>query len=164
MRRPSKHHPRLSPAAGGACIWHVETLLRLPAGALPRPGPQYHRNVVQGAGLQPAPRGPLAGRRPRVTLGALRPRLRAGRRRPGSTSRHRRCLAPRTPRLGVGATPKRSPRRVIQRSLLGERVGVRGLPLMTTRSQHSAGWSPLPRSRPSSPSPRGEADAVRGIR
>ena len=86
MRRPNKHHPRLGPngappprpdrtgaAAGGARVWHVETLVRLPASAVPGPGPQYDRDVVQAAGLQPAPRGPVAGRHHRAALGALRP-------------------------------------------------------------------------------------------
>ena len=72
---PPPRPDRTGAAAGGARVWHAETLVRLPAGALPGPGPQYDRDVVQAAGLQPAPRGPLAGRRARLALGALRPHL-----------------------------------------------------------------------------------------
>ncbi len=88
MRRPTKHQPRLGPGgappprpdrtgatAGGARVWDVEALVRLPADALPGPGPEHDRDVVQAAGLQPAPRGPLAGRGPGLALGALRPHL-----------------------------------------------------------------------------------------
>ena len=64
---------RTGATAGGARLWDVEALVRLPAGALPGPGPQYDRDVVQAPGLQPAPRGPVAGRHHRAALGALRP-------------------------------------------------------------------------------------------
>ena len=66
---------RTGATAGGARLWDVETLVRLPAGALPGPGPEYDRDVVQAAGVQPAPRGPRTGRRPGLALGALRPHL-----------------------------------------------------------------------------------------
>ena len=71
---PPPRPDRTGAAAGGACVRDVETLVRLPAGALPRAGPQYHRDVVQAAGLQPAARGPVVGRRRPATLGVLRPR------------------------------------------------------------------------------------------
>ena len=70
---PPPRPDRTGATAGGARLWDVETLVRLPAGALPGPGPEYDRDVVQAAGLQPAPRRPLAGRCPGLALGALRP-------------------------------------------------------------------------------------------
>ena len=44
---PSPRPDQTGAAAGGAPVRHVETLLRLPAGALPRPSPPYHRDVFK---------------------------------------------------------------------------------------------------------------------
>lgn len=38
---------RTGATAGGASVRDVEALLRLPAGALPRPSPPYHRDVFK---------------------------------------------------------------------------------------------------------------------
>ena len=99
---PPPRPDRTGATAGGARVWDVEALVRLPAGALPGPGPEYDRDVVQAPGLQPAPRGPVAGRRPRAALGALRPRHGAVGRRQGSAGGDPRCPTQRHPLAGRG--------------------------------------------------------------
>ena len=64
---------RADAAPGGACVWDVEALVRIPPGAVRRAGPEHHRGVVQAPGLQPAAGGPAARRRGGESLGSMRP-------------------------------------------------------------------------------------------
>ena len=176
MRRPNKHHPRAGPGRrspqrhpgsnrSGGLVEHVLEQLKRSYGitsgcANSGPGPQYDRMwfKLQAYNLRRQRRRSLSRRRPLSALGALRPQPARWARWVALEWVATRATPPRVTLVAArnGRLLGAAQGALLQRSLLGERVRVRGLPgnrpWVPQRSPVGEGWGEsLPGNHPRVP-------------